>query len=259
MLFLWYNIWQKVMNVFEYKGVKINYLRYGNPEGQCLVLLHGWGQNIQMMKPLGDALQKNDVIIIDFPGHGASEEPKEVWKLEDFADMVHELLEALKVKSPILAGHSFGGKVSLIYASKYPVKKLILFGSPFKVKIKKPTVKMRVLKELKKLPGMDKIGEAMKKHIGSSDYRNASPIMRRIMTLHVNTDISDLASKIKCPTLIIWGDKDEAVPIEDAYELETLIPDSAVIKYEGCTHYAYLERLNQTISIMNNFIGEDEK
>ena len=64
--------------MFEYKGVKVNYVRYGNPEGQSLVLLHGWGQNIQMMKPLGDALQKNDVIIVDFPGHGASEEPKEV-------------------------------------------------------------------------------------------------------------------------------------------------------------------------------------
>ena len=52
--------------MFEYKGIKINYIRYGNPEGAHLVLLHGWGQNIQMMKPVGDGLQKNDIIILDF-------------------------------------------------------------------------------------------------------------------------------------------------------------------------------------------------
>ena len=245
--------------MFKYRNIDINYVRYGNINNQTVVLLHGWGQNIEMMKPVGDSLTDNDVIIIDLPGHGKSEEPKEVWSLNDFVDMIHELLNSLNVQNPILIGHSFGGKLSLLYASMYPVKKLVLFGSPFKVKKNPNSLKVKTLKKLKTLPGLNKLAETMKKHMGSTDYRNASPIMRQIMTLHVNTDITDLVSKIKCPTLIIWGDRDEAVPIEDAYELESLIPDSAVIKYEGCTHYAYLERLNQTISIMNNFIGEDEK
>ena len=48
---------------------------------------------------------------------------------------------------------------------------------------------------------------------------------------------------------------DEAVPIEDAYELESLISDSGVVVYEGCTHYAYLERLPQTIKVIKSFIG----
>ena len=134
--------------------------------------------------------------------------------------MVHALLESIGIDKPILAGHSFGGKVSLIYASKYPTEKLILFGSPFKVRIKKPTLKMKVLKGLKKLPGMNKIGEAMK-NILVQLITKCKSMMRKIMTLHVNTDITDLVSKIKCPTLIIWGDKDEAVPIEDAYELKS--------------------------------------
>ena len=48
---------------------------------------------------------------------------------------------------------------------------------------------------------------------------------------------------------------DQEVPIERAYELEKLINDSAVIPYDGCTHYAYLERLGQTVNIIKNFIG----
>ena len=61
--------------------------------------------------------------------------------------------------------------------------------------------------------------------------------------------------KIKCPTLIVWGTMDRAVPVEDAYELEKLINDSGVVVYEGCTHYAYLERLAQTVKVINSFIG----
>ena len=243
--------------MFEYKNLKINYERIGNKKGQALVLLHGWGQNIQMMKMIGDKYPKNDVVIIDFPGHGKSETPKEVWTLNDFTDMVYELLKSLKIKNPILIGHSFGRKVALIYASKYETKKLILFGSPFKVKISPNNLKIRILKKIKTLPGMEKISEIAKKYMGSEDYRNASPIMREIMVEHVNTDITEKVKRIKCPCIIIWGDKDEAVPIEDAYELSTYIKNSAVIKYEGCTHYAYLERLGQTISIIDSFIGDE--
>lgn len=242
--------------MFKYKNININYIRYGNPNSQTVVLLHGWGQNIEMMKPVGDRLTDNDVIIIDLPGHGQSEEPKEIWYLNDFVQMIHELLQSLNIDNPILIGHSFGGKISLLYASTYQTKKLILFGSPFKVKKNPNSLKVRTLKKLKNLPGLNKLAETMKKHMGSTDYRNASPMMRDIMVKHVNTDITENVKKIKCPTIIIWGTNDAAVPIEDAYELENLIKDAAVIPYEGCTHYAYLERLNQTVSIIQNFIKE---
>lgn len=245
--------------MFEYKNIKINYIRYGNKKGSSLVLLHGWGQNIQMMKMIGDKFPNNDIVIIDLPGHGKSEEPKDIWTLDDFASMVFELLKSLKIKNPILIGHSFGGKIALIYASKYDVKKLILFASPFKVKKNPNSLKVKILKKIKTIPGTKKIAEFAKKHMGSTDYRNASEIMRKILVEHVNTDITDLVKRIICPTIIIWGDNDKAVPIEDAYELSSYIKDSAVIKYDGCTHYAYLERLGQTINIIDSFIGDENE
>ena len=152
--------------MIEYKGININYERLGNEKGKDIVLLHGWGQNIQMMKMIGEKYPKNDVVIIDFPGHGKSEEPKEIWTLDDFTNMVHELLESLKIKNPILIGHSFGGKIALIYASKYETKKLILFGSPFKVKKNPNSIKVKILKTIKNLPGMEKLSEFAKKTHG---------------------------------------------------------------------------------------------
>ena len=208
-----------------------------------------------MMKPVGDKIKDNRIIIIDLPGFGASPEPSEIWSMYDYADMVHELLDSLDVSNPILLGHSFGGKISLIYASKYKTEKLVLFGSPFKQNIKKLSAKTKILKSLKKVPGLNKLEGFAKKHIGSRDYKEASPFMRKILVDHVNLDITEDVKKIKCPTLIIWGTNDEEVPLEDAYELEKLISDAAVIEYPGCSHYAYLENLGQTVKIIKNFIG----
>lgn len=236
------------------KDVDINYIDYGKGNN-TLVFLHGWGQNIEMMKPVGDKIKDNRIIIVDLPGFGNSPEPKEIWSMYDYADMVHELLGSLDVTNPILLGHSFGGKISLIYASKYKTDKLVLFGSPFKQNIKKLSTKTKVLKSLKKVPGLNKLEGFAKKHIGSRDYKEASPFMRKILVDHVNLDITEEVKKIKCPTLIIWGTLDEEVPLEDAYELEKLISDAAVIEYPGCSHYAYLENLGQTVKIIKNFIG----
>lgn len=235
--------------------VNINYIDYGEG-GNTIVLLHGWGQNIEMMKPVGDKLKKsNRIIIIDLPGFGESREPDTIWTMYDYADMVKKLLDELNIENPIMIGHSFGGKISLIYASKYKVNKLILFGSPFKKEVEKLSTKTKVLKSLKKVPGLNKLEGFAKKHIGSRDYKEASDFMRKILVEHVNLDITEDVKKIKCPTLIVWGTNDAEVPIKRAYELEKLISDAAVIPYEGCTHYAYLERLGQTVNIIKSFIG----
>lgn len=241
--------------MFKYKGLKINYKDFGNKKGQPIVYLHGWGQNIEMMEPIAKPFEDTHrLIILDLPGFGSSDEPETAWTLNDFVEMLKELLAHLKIDKPNLIGHSFGGKISLLYASKYEVNKLMLLASPFKVKLKKPSLKVKLLKKAATIPGLGNLAEKMKKYLGSTDYKNASPIMREILVKHVNTDLTENAKKIKCPTFIIWGTNDEAVPVSDAHELESLIKDSGLSIYEGCTHYAYLERLGQTNAIIASFM-----
>ncbi len=240
------------------KGLAINYIDYGNKNKTAIVLLHGWGQNIQMMKSLGDQFLDKRVIIVDLPGFGSSEEPKTVWKIDDYVDMLHELLEKLSIDSPIIVGHSFGGKIGLLYATKYKVEKLVCLASPYKKQIVKLSLKTKLLKTAKKVPGLNKLENFAKKHFGSTDYKTASEMMRKIMVEHVNYDISDQLFKIKCPTLLIWGTLDEAVSIADAYELEKLIANCGLVTYEGCSHYAYLERFDQTVRVLKSFIGDDK-
>ena len=236
--------------------VNLNYQRYGNIKGKTIVLLHGWGQNIDMMKPIGDRFTKDfDIVIFDLPGFGNSSEPEYFFSCYDYVELIHKALEKLKVEKPIIIGHSFGGKLGLLYASKYETEKLVCLASPFCKEIQKVTMKAKLLKTLKKVPVLNKLEDFAKRHMGSTDYRNASGVMRNILVGHVNLDIKEDVKKIKCPTLLIWGTNDEAVSIERAYELEKLIKDAGLVVYEGCTHYAYLERLGQTINVLKSFLG----
>ena len=233
-------------------GLEVNYEQYG--EGKDILLLHGWGQNIDMMKPLGDNFcNKFRITIIDFPGFGKSEEPKDAWNIEKYSIMLEEFIKKVEIKKPIIMGHSFGGRVSVKYASRNKVKKVILLSPALRGHDKKG-LKTKVLKFLKTVPGIKNLEGWAKNHIGSRDYKAASPIMKDVLVKTVNEDLSDDARKIKAPVILIYGDMDSEVPEEDTKEYERLIPDCGLILYEGCTHYAYLERLQQTINIIGNFI-----
>lgn len=235
-------------------GLNVNYLDYGNKDGKAIVLLHGWGQNVAMMTMLGEPFKKDyRIIAIDFPGFGESDEPTNVMDVGDYTLVVEELLKKLDVKEPILVGHSFGGRVSVKFASRNKVSKVILLSPALRSHDKKG-VKTKVLKSLKKVPGIKSLEGWAKNHVGSRDYRAASPVMKQVLVKTVNEDLSEAAKKIKAPVILIYGDNDAEVPEEDTKLYERLIPDCGLIKYEGCTHYAYLERLNQTVSIISNFI-----
>ncbi len=233
------------------QDLEVNYVQYG--EGEDVVLLHGWGQNIEMMEPLGKNLCENKrITILDFPGFGSSETPKFAYTIYDYTKLLYELLEELKIVNPILIGHSFGGRVAICYAAKYKVNKLVLLSSPYRSQTKNG-LKVKILKQLKKIKLLDGLAEVAKKHMGSNDYRMASGVMREILVNTVNADLTADVKRINAPTLIIWGDNDGEVPVEEAKELEKMIPDAAAIILPG-THYAYLENLAQVINILKNFI-----
>ena len=233
------------------KKIKINYKQYG--EGKDIVLLHGWGQNIQMMDPLGNYLKANHKItIVDLPGFGLSSEPDYAYSVYDYVELLKELFDTLEIKNPTLIGHSFGGRLSIIYASKYEVEKIVLFGSPC-VRHEYKSAKQTILKTLKKIKILKPLANLMKKYTGSADYKNATPIMREVLVKTVNEDLAECAKRIKAPALLIWGDNDTAVPVSHAKELNNLLEDSDLIVLPG-SHYCYLENLHQVINILNNFL-----
>jgi pimeloyl-ACP methyl ester carboxylesterase len=239
------------------KDTYINYIQYGNESGKDVILLHGWMQNIEMMDPIGRRLQDDfRITILDLPGFGKSPEPPYAYTVHDYYELLDEFLKKLKIKNPVLIGHSFGGRIAMIYAASKPTTKLILFGAPFRRSNKKANLKLKLLKLMKYIPIINKLEGYVKKHIGSRDYRNATPIMRRVLVNVINVNLEEYLPKIKVPTILIWGSNDGEVPLSEAKYMESVIPDCGLIVYEGCTHYAYLERIDQTVNILNEFLKD---
>lgn len=242
------------------KDTDINFAQYGNEKGKDIVLLHGWGQNIKMMDPIGRRLQDDfHITIVDFPGFGDSPEPPIPWTVTDYYEMVDELLSKLKIKKPIMIGHSFGGRIALIYAASKPTSKLVLLSAPFRRTNTKASIKMKLLKFMKKIPVINLLADYMKSKIGSRDYRNATPMMRKTLVNVINQNLIDYIPEVKCSTILIWGSNDTEVPVKEADYMKSVIKDCGLIVYEGCSHYAYLERLDQTISILNEFLKSERE
>jgi len=247
------------------KGLKVHYEIHG--EGAPIVLLHGWGTSLRLFDSVTEYLKENfKVYTLDFPGFGLSEEPTEVWSVYDYADMTEDFLDALSIENPILMGHSFGGRISIILGPKRKIKKIILVdaagvkpprGAHYYFKI----YFYKTMRMVEKIPGMrlmfGDLIDAYRTRAGSSDYKVASQMMRRILSKVVNDDLQDHMPKIQAPTLLIWGSLDSATPLSDGKIMEKKIPDAALITFEGAGHYSYLDRPHDFKIIVENFIEED--
>ena len=170
--------------------VKVNYYFLDSGSDITIVLLHGWGQNVDMMKPIGDKLKSNyNILNIDLPGFGKSSEPKFVWSMNEYVKCINKIVNDLNLHKIVLVGHSFGGRISLLYSSIYDVYKLVCLASPFCKELNKLPFKTKVYKFLKKVPGLKWVSDIMKKHIGSTDYKNASEVMRGDLVKSINLEM----------------------------------------------------------------------
>lgn len=254
------------MNI-NINGYNINYEIAG--EGKPVVLIHGWLTNLETMKPLQNHLCKNfKVYNLDVIGFGKSDLPNKPLSTEDFANFLNEFLDKLNIENPILIGHSNGGRMIINLAGRNlrKVNKIVLIDSAGIVPKRKPKyyVKVYTFKALKNItkifPNTEmfrNLRERMLGKFGSSDYKSSPEVLRKTMSIIVNEDQKHLMSNIKVPTLIIWGEKDDATPLEDGKTMEKLIPDSGLVVYEGKGHFSYLENLGNCLLVLDEFLKND--
>lgn len=231
-------------------GIKTNYQVFpaspaGGGEGKPLLILHGWGSASDRWIPEAEIISKGGykVIIPDLPGFGASAQLSRPWRVNDYLKWFEDFTVGLKIDSFYLLGYSFGGALAAKIAVKYPqrVKKLFLVASAI---IRKKTDKKdflagvsKIVKMFAFLPFYGFFRKAVYKFIiRKSDYTYTEGTMKLTYLNVISEDISFHLPFIKVPTVIIWGDKDQSVPVSDAYEINRKIKNSKLIVIPGADH-----------------------
>lgn len=253
----------------EIDGLKMHYSESGPENAPAVLLMHGWGCNHSTVASIENFLnRKLHVFNVDLAGHGQSDEPSGVWGIEDYTVQMEKFIKSLDIESPILIGHSFGGRISILMASRHPeIRKVILVDSAGIKPKRKPKYYLKVysFKMMKKLLPLilgKKRGEAkiaeMRNKAGSADYNNSSPVMKAVMSKCVNEDLKSVMPAIKASTLLIWGDNDTATPLSDAKTMEKLIPDAGLVSFPGCGHYSFLDNPSGFRAVVGEFLKNEK-
>ena len=235
--------------------------------GPVVVLLHGWGVDAQNLASIKQALtDRYRVISIDLPGFGASEIPKTAWRVRDYARFVADLLVKLGVQElHALVGHSFGGRITLLGVGEAILRpqQVVLIGS---AGIKhsddiRNTIYRFVAKSGKmffSLPGLRRFSGIARNRLyhtaGSTDYINAGP-MKAIFAHTIAEDLSEQASRITCPALLIWGEYDQEAPVSDGERLHQLIKDSTLHILSGAGHFVHADASAATNKLIREFLS----
>src|SRR6266704_1568282 len=105
-------------------GIRIRAVERGDPGSPPVVLVHGWGCSAYVFRFNMPALAERGfrVIAIDLKGHGLADKPQspEDYTIDAFVEHLREVLDALRLECPALAGHSLGGSLVYHFAGRYP-------------------------------------------------------------------------------------------------------------------------------------------
>ncbi len=213
---------------------------------KTLVILHGWQSSKERWQKIKEEIEKTGIRVItpDIPGFKSETELVKPWNLDNYIDWFNGFLSSENISEKFfLLGHSFGGALAAKFALKYPerVERLFLVAAAC---VRKKILKRKIfayfskiIKKFSFLPFYSLFRKATYKFIiRNSDYPQTKGFLEDTYLNIIREDLSESLSPITAPTVIIWGDKDQATPIKDAYLINEKINKSKLIIIPGGSH-----------------------
>lgn len=242
-------------------GNRIRYLEYSNfnsTEEETLVLLHGIGASAERWSKVIPFFHEHfRTIVPDIIGFGYSDKPTVEYNIPYFVKFLKDFLNRVGVKSASIAGSSFGGLVAAEFAINdiNMINKLILVSPAGTMKTSTKTLEEYILASL--YPTHDNVWRAFNnmafdprtvteetilEFIDRMKLPNAKyAFMSTMLAIRNTTDLASRLSKVKSPTMIIWGQNDEMIPVKYCEDYRN-IPNSNVKVIPRCGHTPFTEK-----------------
>ncbi|HEY2355929.1 MAG TPA: alpha/beta hydrolase [Phenylobacterium sp.] len=263
-------------------GLRLAYIEMGNPKGQPVVLIHGYTDNARDWWPLAPHLAKSfRLIIVDIRGHGGSDKPECCYTRVDFAYDIKLLLDALRIEKADIVGHSLGSIITQTFAELWPERtgRVVLISStggtrktpkpgapsapaPAAFDFRSAIVKLK--------DPIDPNSPFMVAWWSSPTPVDEAFIKRqRLDAAHIpvkvwlavldqgieGVDLQATLPKLKAPTLLIWGGKDQIIDMEGRETLREALPSAAVKVFDQLGHNPFWEDAPGVAAEINRFLG----
>ena len=257
------------MEVVRANGLEIAYERAG--EGPPLVFVHGAAADHRMWRPQLSALADEFTVVAwDEPGAGGSSDVPTDFRLEDYADCLAAVIEALALGPVHVAGLSWGGTVVLELYRRHPgsVATLILVDTyaGWKGSLPEEEVRARVagLHQMLAAPAQE-FDPTLPGLFADDPPAEFVPLLEEMaaavrphslrtqLLLMADADQRDLLPRVAVPTLLVWGELDARSPLSVARQFEEQIPQTEVVVIAGAGHVSNLERPEEFNGAVRSF------
>lgn len=246
-------------------GIIIHYEEYGS--GAPLLLLHGGSGTLEEWKPMIPSFEPHfHVYAPDSRGHGKTDNPAGKLSYSVMADDVAAFVAALEISRPLVCGYSDGGQIALELAMRHPgLARALVVGAAW-YRFSDDYVKAL------KTWGFEKRGEYnfdwVEKNYPffvedwkKSHYREGDPEYWKTLMLQLSEmwltplDYGESDFKrITDPLLVLIGDRDGMVPLDDAIGMYRMIPTAELAVLPNADHMGVLTNPEPLIRIVSEFL-----
>ena len=234
-------------------GHRIHYWDAG--KGDAIVLVHGFsGSAVFEWGPVFEALAlRHRVVALQVVGFAPSEQPEIAYTTEALVTHLGAFMGALGLENITLLGESFGGWHVAAYAAKAAalgqprIAKLAIVGGAVCVKgMPAPNARGFVSSALQ--AESDRFAATFP----PSNEATKMKIARDSGLLRRDPSREELAS-IAVPTLLLWGEQDELIPLASGEDAASLIPDAKLVVLPNVGHIPSIEAPDEFVRVVSEF------
>ena len=262
-------------------GMNVHFRDEGNTHDAIpIVLIHGTGASLHTFNDWANELKRDyRVIRMDLPAYGLTGPfPKSDYSIDNYVQFIKSFLTTLGITKCVLGGNSLGGNIVWNFATQHPamVDKLILIdasGYPTKPTSEPLAFKiprMPVLKHAFKFITPHSVVKTSVENVYADKSKVTEELVNRYFELTLREGnrqafIDRIKSKndttayrkiksIKQPSLVLWGDQDYLVPIENAHRFHEDLPNDTLVILKGVGHVPMEESPNESVAAVISFL-----
>ena len=237
-------------------GVRLRYADAGPRDGRPLLLLHGYSDSSFSFRPLlSDPVPNARFIMPDQRGHGESGRPPEGYSLDGFAMDAIALLDGLGIESAVVVGHSLGSFIGQRMAVLAPMRvgRLVLVGSAHTpcndvVASMKPIVDsltdpvdVEFVREFQLSTIHRPVPPRFLDRVIAESLKLPARVWKAVLAGLLDPPLPVEPGIIRCPTTLIWGDKDAIFGRSEQEDLRRRIPGAALHVMTDVGHAVHWE------------------